>query len=152
MKNFFFFSFLLISTACFAQTIRIDSISIIKADAKEVVDTSIFKNLEAFSGPDDAIVYIYRLSAMAGAAGKWQVQVDDQHAVNMKQKEYFVVHLSTLNKGHYFQFPSMVYIYTHFKPHHYYFVMLKGFDMKTGYLDAKRLAELNTCKLSVSVQ
>ncbi|MBN2523164.1 MAG: hypothetical protein JXB24_07800 [Bacteroidales bacterium] len=146
MKNLILLSFLMITTCGFAQ---IDTTSIIKPDAKyEIIDTSVFTNLEKFNDENDAVVYVYRLSSMVGAAAKWGVMVDNVLIANLKQKEYVVVHLNTTVKSHYFSFPDMIFNYTNFMPNRYYFIKLKGFTMYTGYFDENALSDLETCKLT----
>ena len=152
MKKLITILFILFVTASFAQVIKIDSISIVKPDAKhEILEQSLIENLEVFNDAHDAVVYIYRLKSMVGAAVKWKISVNDGAQVKLKQKEYFVVHLDTRIKGHFFYFPDMRYNYTNFKPNTYYYIMLKGFKMETGYMDAKRIDQLNTCRLSKSI-
>src|SRR4030042_297467 len=138
MKHIFFFTFILISVSSLAQNrlIEIDSISIIKPGTEEVsLDTSVTNHLKPFTSQDDAIIYIYRLSAMAGAAVKWIVQVDNIITLKFGQKEYAIVHVSTKEKSHYVAYPDMRYNYTNFKPNRYYFIRLKGFALNTGYFD-----------------
>lgn len=150
MKNAIFITFIMFTSINFAQVIKIDSISFIKPGVEEVMlDTSITNNLEAFKDQDDAIIYIYRLSSMVGAAVKWQIQVDSNDVVKLGQKEYIVSHISTTVKSHYVTYPDMRYNYINFKPNRYYFIMLKGFDLRTGYLDTKAFKEIKTCKLSI---
>jgi hypothetical protein len=149
MKNVLFLSFMLIASGTFAQTIKIDSINFVKPGTEEPkLDTSITNNLEAFNDKDDAIVYIYRLSSMVGAAAKWLVLADNKDLAKLKQKEFAVAHINGTEKSHYIGYPGMIYNYVGFKPNKYYMVMLKGFSMKTGYLDATSYDELKTCKKS----
>lgn len=139
---------MLTATSGFAQMIKIDSISITKPGAQEeITDPSMFKDLEPFRDKDDAIVYIYRLSSMVGAAAKWEVSVDTLFTAKLKQKEYVVIHMDGTAKSHYFYFPDMRYNYTNIKPNKYYYVMLKGFSMKTGYMNETVLSDLKSCKL-----
>jgi hypothetical protein len=147
MKKVIFISLMMITSVSFAQLIKIDSISFIKSGVEEpILDTSITNNLEAFKDKDDAIIYLYRLSSMAGAAVKWQVQVDNNDVVKLGQKEYIVTHINTTEKSHYVTYPDMKYNYVNFKPNRYYYIMLKGFDLRTGYLDAKAFKDIKTCK------
>ena len=146
MKKFLFFFLLLAASTTYGQMVNIDTVSFVKPGTAEILpDTSMTNNLEAFSNPDDAIIYIYRLSAMAGAAGKWLIQVEDKDVAKLKQKEFYVAHIDTKAKSHHITYPGMRYNYVGFKPNHYYMVMLKGFSMKTGYLDANSYKELKTC-------
>jgi hypothetical protein len=152
MKNFLLYFLIVITTSGFAQTIKKDSISIVKPDAdNEIIDPSIFKNLEQFYDKDDAIVYIYRLSSFVGAITKWSVNVDYKDVTRLGQKEYVIIHINTTVKFHNFSFPDMSYNYTNFKPNKYYYIMLRGFNMRTGYLNSNALNELKSCKLSKSV-
>ena len=153
MKKLVFFSLIMLTTCGFSQTIKIDSISIVKPGIEEVIlEPSIINTLEAFKDKDDAIVYILRLSSMVGALAKWQIKVDDKVVANLKQKEYVVVHVNATVKGHYFYFPSMRYNYTNFKPNTYYYIMLnQGFGFKSGYLNEEALNELKSCKISKPV-
>jgi hypothetical protein len=147
MKNLLLISFFLITSASFAQVIRIDSISIIKPGVEEVkLDSSITNSLEAFNDKDDAIIYLYRLSSMVGAAVKWQVQIDNKDTYKLSQKEFVIIHINTIQKSHYVVYPDMGYNYINFKPNRYYFIMLKGFDLRTGYFDSKVFKEIKTCK------
>ncbi len=149
MKNVFFFLFMLIAPGSFAQVIKIDTVNFVKPGTEEVIlDTTITNKLEAFIDKDDAVVYIYRLSSMVGATAKWLVMADNIKLAKLKQKEYAVAHLNTLEKSHYVGYPNMRYNYVGFKPNKYYMVMLKGFTMKTGYLDATAYDELKICKKS----
>ena len=149
MKNIFIFAFILISSLGFAQKriVEVDSISIIKPGTAEVMlDTSITSNLEAFRDKDDAIIYIYRLSSMAGAAVKWKVLVDTTFNLIIGQKQYAVAHVNAREKSHYVAYPQMKYNYVNFKPSHYYFIRLKGFSLDTGYFDPKTFEEIKSCK------
>jgi hypothetical protein len=138
---------MMIASGSFAQLIKIDTISFVKPGVEEVIlDTAITNNLEAFKDKADAIIYMYRLSSFVGGAVKWQVQVDNNDVVKLGQKEYIVTHISTTEKSHYVTYPDMKYNYVNFKPNRYYFIMLKGFDLRTGYLDAKAFKEIKTCK------
>jgi uncharacterized protein YxeA len=146
MKKLIFFSITITAiaiAACgYAQAIRIDSISIVKPDDKmEAIENPDF-NLEKFYNESDAVVYIYRLKSMG---------VDNDFKAKLKQKEYVVVHIDATVRGHYFYFPDMRYNYVNFKPNTYYYVMLKGFDMKTGYLNRNVLKDLKSCLISKSV-
>ena len=149
MKNFIFLAFLVITSGSFAQMIKIDTVSFIKPGTEEVVlDTSITNHLEAFNDKDDAIIYIYRLSSMVGAAVKWQIQVDNNPVAKLGQKEYVIAHINTTEKSHYVTYPDMRYNYVNFKPNRYYMIMLKGFSLKTGYFDEQAFKELKPCKKS----
>jgi hypothetical protein len=149
MKNIFIFAFMVISSLSLAQNrlVEIDSIGIIKPGTAEVMlDTSITNNLEAFTNKDDAIIYIYRMSSMAGAAVKWKVIVDTTLNLTIGQKQYAVAHVNSAEKSHYVAYPQMKYNYVDFKPNHYYFIRLKGFTLDTGYLDPKTFEEIKACK------
>ena len=149
MKPIFIFAFMLISSLSFAQKrlVEIDSIGIIKPGTAEVMlDTSITNNLEAFTNKDDAIIYIYRMSSMTGAAVKWKVLVDSTFNLTIGQKRYAVAHVNSTEKSHYVAYPQMKYNYVNFKPNHYYFIRLKGFSLDTGYFDPKTFEEIKSCK------
>lgn len=152
MKNLILFAAFLITSSAYSQLIKIDSISFVKPEDKiETIDISIYPVLEEFNNEFDAVVYIYRLKSMVGAAVKWQIHVDDGPVAKLKQKEFFTVHIDTREPIHAFYFPDMLYNYTNFKPNTYYYVMLKGFDMKTGYLSEKTLKELELCNFTASL-
>lgn len=152
MKKYITILFILLASISYAQLIQVDSISIVKADAKqEILDPSLIEGLEAFNDKHDAVVYLYRLKSMVGAAVKWKIKVNEGVQVKLKQKEYYVIHLDSRIEGHLFYFPDMRYNYTNFKPNTYYFVMLKGFNMETGYLNADRIDQLNTCSFTKSL-
>jgi hypothetical protein len=149
MKNIPIFAFMMISSLTFAQKrlVEIDSIGIIKPSTAEVtLDSSIINNLEVFRDKDDAIIYIYRLSSMAGAAVKWKVLVDTTFNLTIGQKQYAVAHVNATEKSHYVAYPQMKYNYVNFKPNHYYFIRLKGFSLDTGYFDPKTFEEIKSCK------
>ena len=148
MKKLIFFAFIMISCGSFAQVIKIDTINFVKPEAAEpVLDASITSNLEQFKDKDDAIIYLYRLSSMAGAAVKWQVQVDDNDVIKLGQKEYIAAHINATEKSHWISHSNWKYNYVNFKPNKYYFMMLKGFQLKTGYLDKEAFIQVKTCKL-----
>jgi hypothetical protein len=155
MKKLVFLILVFASSNAFTQAV-FESVPFVKAEFEnQVIDTSIFRDLDKFNDENDAIVYIYRLKSMVGAAVKWQIIINTTHEAFLKQKEYFLVHLDTRQKEQVFYFPgtlNMIYKYINFKPNTYYYVMLKGFDRETGYLNEKTLKELNTCKISKSVQ
>jgi hypothetical protein len=149
MKNTFLFLFLLITSATFAQKIKIDTVSFIKPGTEEVIlDASITDQLEKFNDQDDAIIYIYRLKSMAGAAVKWMIKVDNVAIGNLKQMEYVVAHVDTKAKSHYIDFTNFQYNFINFKPNHYYTVMLKGFSHMTGYLSSAAIEEIKSCKIT----
>jgi len=149
MKNTFLFLFLLITSATFAQKIKIDTVSIIKPGTEEVIlDASLTNELEKFNNQDDAIIYIYRLKSMAGAAVKWLIKVDNAAIGNLKQLEYVVAHVDTKAKSHYLDFTNFQYNFINFQPNHYYTVMLKGFSHMTGYLTAEAVEEIKSCKIT----
>lgn len=152
MKKIMCLVLLLVAANAYSQLIKIDSISIVKSEDKiETIDISKYPVLEEFNNEFDAVVYIYRLKSMVGAAVKWQIHVDDGPVAKLKQKEFFTVHIDTREPIHAFYFPDMLYNYTNFKPNTYYYVMLKGFDMKTGYLSEKTLKELESCNFTASL-
>jgi hypothetical protein len=147
MKNTFLFLFLLITSATFAQKIKIDTVSIIKPGTEEVIlDASVTDQLEKFNDQDDAIIYIYRLKSMAGAAVKWLIKVDNAEIGNLKQLEYVVAHVDTKANSHYIDFTNFKYNFVNFKPNHYYMVMLKGFSHMTGYLNSEAIEEIKSCQ------
>ena len=149
MKNTFLFLFLLITSATFAQKIKIDTVSIIKPGTEAVIlDASVTDQLEKFTDQDDAIIYIYRLKSMAGAAVKWLIKVDNVAIGNLKQLEYVVAHLDTKAKSHYIDFANFQYNFVDFKPNQYYMVMLKGFSHMTGYLNSEAIEEIKSCKIT----
>lgn len=148
--------FSMTASGSFAQlinpNIKIDTISIVKPEAQEVIlDASITKDLEAFKDKDDAIIYIYRLSSMVGAAAKWEIRVDEKILAKLGQKEYAVAHINTSEKNHWISYPDIMYNYVNFKPNMYYFSRHKGFDLQTGYLDNKEYDEIKSCKIFKSV-
>jgi hypothetical protein len=148
MKKLFLFAFIMISWGSFAQVIKIDTINFVKPEAIEpVLDASITGNLEQFKDKDDAIIYLYRLSSMAGAAVKWKVQVDNNNAIKLGQKEFITAHINATEKSHWISYPDFKYNYVNFKPNKYYFIMLKGFQLKTGYLDKEAYIQIKTCKI-----
>lgn len=107
MKNTFLFLFLMLTSATFAQKIKIDTVSIIKPGTEAVVlDASITNQLEKFNDQDDAVIYIYRLKSMAGAAVKWLIKVDETAIGNLKQMEYVVAHVDTKAKSHFIDFTN----------------------------------------------
>jgi hypothetical protein len=149
MKNTFLFLFLLITSATFAQKIKIDTVSIVKPGTEEVIlDATVTDQLEKFNNQDDAIIYIYRLKSMAGSAVKWLIKVDDIALGNLKQLEYVVAHVDTKAKSHYLDFTNFQYNFVNFKPNHYYTVMLKGFSHMTGYLTSEAIEEIKSCKIT----
>ena len=153
MKKLFFFAFIMIATGSYAQMIKIDSISIIKPGTQEVIlESSVTDNLEPFKDKDDAIIYFYRLGSMVGAAVKWVIMADNKEIAKMGQKEFVVAHLNGTEKSHYVTYPDMRYNYTNIKSNKYYYVRLKGFDMKTGYLDKEVYDEIKLCKTAASVK
>jgi hypothetical protein len=149
MKTIIFFSFILITSGCFAQElVVIDTINFVKPGTEEVMlDTSITNNLEAFKGKDDAIIYIYRRADMAGGAVKWHVQVDSNSA-SLGQRAYTVAHINTTKKSHWISHGQFKINYVNFKPNRYYKYMLKGFSRMTGYLDAEAFKYIKACKRS----
>jgi hypothetical protein len=46
-----------------------------------------------------------------------------------------VAHINTTKKTQHITYPDMVYTYINFKPNTYYYVLLKGFSLLTGYFD-----------------
>lgn len=46
---------------------------------------------EVFKDPNDAIVYVYRLSGILGAAVGWSVKLDGKEFAVLKQKAYAVI-------------------------------------------------------------
>jgi hypothetical protein len=139
---------LILSTSnSFAQHIKVDTVNFVKPGVEEIIlDTSITNSLESFNDKDDAIIYFYRLSAMAGAAVKWEVKVGDNEVAKLAQKEYLVEHINTTEKSHWVTYPNMKVNYVNFKPNRYYMIRLKGFSMDTGYLDPITYSEIKTCK------
>jgi len=147
MKNVFLFLFLMAASSGFAQMINIDTVSFIKPGTEEpVLDASVTSQLEAFTDQDDAVIYIYRLKSMAGAAVKWLIEVDDKEIARLKQKDYVVVHIDTKAKSHHVRFADFRYNFVNFKPNHYYAVVLKGFSHGTGYLNAEAFEDIKTCE------
>lgn len=147
MKNLFLFLFLFLASATFAQKIKIDTVSIIKPGTEAVIlDASLTSELEKFNDQDDAVIYIYRMKSMAGAAVKWLIKVDDVAIGNLKQLEYVVAHVDTKAKSHYIDFTNFKYNFVNFKPNQYYMVMLKGFSHMTGYLTPEAIEEIKSCQ------
>ncbi len=150
MKNkvLFALAMLLITSAGFAQMIKIDTVSFIKPGTESVVlDKSVTDNLEPFKDADDAVIYIYRLKAMAGAAVKWVVQIGEQEPVKMSQNEYIIEHINTKEKSFWIRAADMSVNYIGFEPNKYYFMRLKGFAKATGYLTPDNYVEIKDCKL-----
>lgn len=157
MKNLIFLSLFMIPVITSGQVvktnIKIDSVSIVKPESEnEIIDTSGFCTLEKFNSPDDAIVYIYRMKSMVGAAVAWLIEVDNKTVAHLKTKEYIVVHINTTQKIHYFRYPNLSYNYTNFKPNTYYYVRFKGFDINTGYLNSIELKEISALKLTKPIK
>lgn len=150
MKNKFLFALamLLITAGGFAQVIKIDTVNFVKEGTESVVlDKSVTDNLEPFKDSDDAVIYIYRLKAMAGSAVKWVVQIGEQEPVKMSQNEYIVQHINTKEKAFWIRAADMSVNYVGFKPNKYYFMRLKGFAKATGYLTPDNYVEIKDCKL-----
>jgi len=147
MKNLIFFAFMMVTSSIFGQHIKIDTINFVKPGVEEVLlDTFITNHLEAFKDKDDAIIYLYRLSSMVGAAVKWQVQVGNNDVAKLGQKQYIVAHINATEKSHWVTYPDMKINYVNFKPNRYYMIRLKGFAMNTGYLNTKEFNEIRLCK------
>lgn len=150
MKNKILLSFAMcvIATGCFAQMIKIDTVSFVKPGTQEVVlDNAITGNLEAFKDSDDAVIYIYRLKAMAGAAVKWIVQIGENEPAKISQNEYIIEHVNTKEKSYWMRFADMSVNYIGFEPNKYYIVRLKGFGKSTGFLTPENYAEIKECDL-----
>ena len=49
---------------------------------------------EKYKNDDDAIIYIYRLKSMVGAATGWNVYVDELQVGVLKQNAYMVLHVA----------------------------------------------------------
>ncbi|MBI9054376.1 MAG: hypothetical protein JEY96_11200 [Bacteroidales bacterium] len=155
MKNLLIISLVLVTSTLFGQNFYdgIDPISITKPEMEnEVIDPSVFANLEPFQNNNDAIVYVIRSKSMVGSAVKWAIEVDKALAANVKNKEYFVIHLDGTQKGHSFFFPHSKFNYTNIKPNKYYFIKTKGFALETGYFNEYALKELKKVKLSAALK
>ncbi|MDB5272735.1 MAG: hypothetical protein JWO58_1102 [Chitinophagaceae bacterium] len=146
MKKLLFCSLLFTPLLSFAQTIKIDTVSFVTPDVKEVtLDASIKGKLEPFRDKDDAIVYIYRLSSFVGAAVKWHVQAEGVNDY-LGQKEYIAVHIDTKKKSHWISHKYFKINYVNFNPNTYYTYRLKGYVFKKGYVDEKSFKEISTCR------
>ncbi len=147
MKTTALIALLLIATATQAQRVVSDTLNFVKASAeREVIDPTIFKKLEKFNDSYESIVYVYRLSSYVGAAGIWKVKVDNKLYAQLLQLEVVAIHISTAVKTHHFQLGENYMYFTGFKPNRYYYVQLKGVDIKTGYLNAETLNQIKTCE------
>jgi hypothetical protein len=150
MKKVLFSILILVSYSAVAQPIKInvDTSSFIKSGVKEVIlDTTITSKLEPFKDIDDAIIYIYRLKSMAGAAVKWQVKLDTSYSARLGQMEYIIAHINTSEKSHKFSDGNMTFNYINFKPHTYYKIRLRGFSYVADYLDEQSVNEVMECRL-----
>lgn len=125
----------------------VDSTSIIKEsdtyDSKFIDSNK--SDLEEFSNEDDAVIYVYRMKAMAGAAVKWKIVVSDRAETKLKNGEYFTVHIDTKQKFHYLEFPYIKFNYMNFEPNKYYAIGMKGFSVvaSTGYLHKEDWNEIS---------
>lgn len=113
--------------------------------AEPILDALTINSLKPFNDDEDAIIYIYRLSSMVGAAVKWKIQIDEIVLDDFRQKEFAVVHING-TKDHRIVYPSVNSTFVDFKPHKYYTLKLKGFGSFTGYLDAAGWNEIKKCK------
>jgi hypothetical protein len=149
MKKVMFLALMIVSCAVVAQPVKInvDTSSFIKPGVKEVIlDTMVTNNLEPFRDNEDAVIYIYRMKSMAGAAVKWQVKLDTSYSAKLSQMEYIVAHINTSEKGHSFSDGNMTFNYINFKPHTYYKIRLRGFSYVADYLDAMAYKEIKECR------
>jgi hypothetical protein len=149
MKKIMFLTLMIVSSVALAQPVKInvDTSSFIRPGVKEVIlDTTVTNKLESFRDKDDAIIYIYRLKSMVGAAVKWQVALDTSYSARLSQNEYIVAHINTSEKGHYFSDGNMTFNYINFKPHTYYKIRLRGFSYVADYLDPLAAKEVMECK------
>lgn len=151
MKKLLIVALLFISANAFSQIFyeNIEPMSIVKPEMEnEVIDPSVFADLEKFNDENDAIVYLIRTKSMVGAAAKWAVEVDKKKVANLKNKEYFVFHVDASVEGHSVQLPNLKFNYTNFKPNRYYYIMTKGFGVSTGYFNAEALKEMKKTNLT----
>jgi hypothetical protein len=149
MKKVLFMLLMFVSLAAAAQPVRIkiDTVTFIRAGVEQpVLDNSLTSKLEQFKDETDAVLYIYRLKAMAGAAVKWMVVVDSKYSVKLAQNEYVAVHLNTTEKSHVISEGNMTFNYTDFKPHTYYKIRLRGFSYVADYVTLESAAEIFDCK------
>ena len=145
MKKIFFCVVFLLPILGFGQ-IEIDTVSFVKRGEYPILlDTSITNKLEKFKNEDDAIIYVYRLSNLAGCAVKWRVSAEGASDM-IGQKEYLTIHINTKKKSHWISHKYFRINYVNFKPNKYYIYRLNGFAYMTGYMDEKAFKELETCR------
>ncbi|MCK5028787.1 MAG: hypothetical protein KAR57_04080 [Bacteroidales bacterium] len=155
MKKLLIIALLLITSTTFAQNfyVEVEPKSITKPEMEdEVIDSSIFTDLEKFNDENDAIIYVIRSKSMVGAAVKWFVEADKELIAKIKNKEYCVVHMDGTEEGHSFLFPNLKLNYTNIKPNRIYYIRFKGFDIKTGYFNQFALDELKKVNLTAPLK
>jgi hypothetical protein len=115
--------------------------------ARPPLTTSDSESLEKFSGPDDAIIYIYRLPAMMGAVVKWQVLWNEAVIGKLKQNDYTLAHINTVNQVQQFSYTGYEtkYKFVSIKPGNYYFIEIKGIYLTCGPLNTNALAKIKSC-------
>jgi hypothetical protein len=147
MKSLIFFSFLMLSSGIFAQMIKVDTTSFIRPGVPEVIlDTAMTNKLEQFTDKDDAVIYLYRLKSMVGAAVKWDLNVDNKYVTKLGQNQFVVAHINTTEKSHYITTSNLKINYVNFKPNRYYMLRQRGFSYIADYLDAQAIGEIKECK------
>lgn len=107
------------------------------------------KSLEKFMGPDDAIVYIYRLPAVLGAAVKWQVQWNNVLKGKLKQNNCVIVHTDTKIPVQIFTLSGyeVKYAFGNILPEHHYFIEVKGMYMTFGPMNNNALEKIKSCTI-----
>lgn len=105
-------------------------------------------SLVKFSGPDDAVVYIYRLPAILGAVVKWQILWNEAVIGKIKQNDYIVAHINTNNQIQKFSYTGYEtkFNFTNILPQNYYFIEVKGVFLTFGPLNPNALAKIKSCK------
>jgi hypothetical protein len=155
MKKFLIITLLFISVNAIAQNFYegIEPMSITKPEMEnEEINPSIFADLEKFQNENDAIIYVIRSKSMVGSAVKWAIEADKKLVANVKNKEYFVVHVDGTQEGHSFFFPHAKFNYSNIKPNKYYYIKTKGFGITTGYFNEFALKELKKVKLTAPIK
>lgn len=107
------------------------------------------KSLEEFTGPDDAVVYIYRLPAVLGAAVKWQVQWNHVLKGKLRQNDCVLVHVDTKIPVQVFTLSGYEakYEFGNILPEHHYFIEVKGMYMTFGPMNNVALERINSCTI-----
>jgi len=148
MKAIILFLFLMINSISFAQfgVIQSPIFDFANPENQEIIlDTSVTNYLEEFNDAEDAIIYIYRLGGVLGAAAKWTIVVDKKKAAKLGMNDYTLVHVNTAVINHSVMYSNIQLNFANFKPNRYYMIRFKGVDVKSYYLDKPSFDEIMAC-------